>query len=293
MQIAILYNTFSANGSGKKIAKEIKEYCSTNNIPFSLYENDWPEDVTSATCIALVGGDGTMNYFLNRFPKINTPIILFPGGTGNDFYWKLYNTNSISEQLKILSLAANKEARTKLIDIAECVLDNKETKYYVNGVGLGFDGAVLQSMNAIRFFGGFLGYYLVVLKTIFMFKEPYYQIQINNDFWLATQPFTIINIANSSRTGGGFMISPHAEVDDGKLNLLYCNVSSIWKRLTLFLKVGNGKHINNKAVTYQEIDKVTIKSNDKIKAQLDGELVEASLFFIHMAYWKLNFVSKT
>ncbi len=252
MQLAILYNSFSAKGKGNKIAQQITAYCNERNISFTSYENDWPEHILESNCIALVGGDGTMNYFLNKFPKIKTPVILFPGGTGNDFFWKLYSKNSIEQQLELLAASINHKANSKEIDVAECVLDNNETKYYVNGVGLGFDGEVLQSMNTIRFLGGFLGYYLVVLKNIFKFKEPIYSLKIDGQKESKNEALTIVNIANSSRTGGGFMISPHAKIDDGKLNLLYCTVPSILKRLSLFLKVGSGKHINSKAVHYQE-----------------------------------------
>jgi diacylglycerol kinase family enzyme len=127
----------------------------------------------------------------------------------------------------------------------------------------------------------------VVLKTIFKFKEPLYTIQIDNNEPMPEQALMIVNIANSSRTGGGFMISPHAQVNDEKLNLLYCSVPSIFKRLALFLKVGSGKHINSNVVHYCEVNKVSISSPTNVKAQLDGELIEASSFEIGLADWKL------
>ena len=290
MQVAILYNTFSAKGKGKVIAQQIAVYCQEKDISYRLFENDWPEEAKNADCIALVGGDGTMNYFLNRFPIINKPILFFPGGTGNDFYWKVYNKNKVVDQLELLKQCVNKNATIKEVDVATCTLDKNNLKYYINGVGLGFDGEVLQSMNAIRFVGGFLGYYLVVLKNIFIFKEPSYEMQIDEQAPLKKQALTIVNIANSSRTGGGFLISPQAEIDDGKLNLLYCNVPSILKRLALFLKVGSGKHIKSKLVQYQEINRVRIKSDSTVMAQLDGELIEAKEFEIGLSDWKLSVV---
>lgn len=284
MQVAILYNSLSAKGKGKKIAQTVADYCNENNISFQLYENNWADSVLKAAQIALIGGDGTFNYFLNRFPKTEIPIVLFPGGTGNDLYWKLYNDAPIKSQLKLLG---NNNTVIEM-DIAECLLDNSIKKHFANGVGLGFDGAVLESMNTVRFFGGFLGYYLVVLKNIFGFKEPHYTMQIDKQAAHSVQPLTIVNIANSSRTGGGFLISPHADIFDLKLNLLHCYVPSIWQRLTLFLKVSSGKHIKSKAITYLEIDTVSFKSNSSIKAQLDGELIESSTFKIGLSEWRLK-----
>lgn len=225
MRVAILYNTFSAKGKGKKIAQGVADYCIENSIPYSLYENDWSDNILEAEQIALIGGDGTFNYFLNHFPKIKIPIVLFPGGTGNDLYWKLYKDNPIDEQLQLLST----KTQVLEMDIAHCVLDKDVKKYFANGVGLGFDGAVLESMHTIRYIGGFLGYYLVVLKNIFKYKEPLYSMCVDNGATKEKQALTIVNIANSSRTGGGFLISPHANITDQKLNLLYCHVPSIWK----------------------------------------------------------------
>ena len=54
----------------------------------------------------------------------------------------------------------------KRVDAASC-----NDQLYMNSLGIGFDGEVLQSMRTIRWMGGHLGYLLVVLRKIFSFKE--------------------------------------------------------------------------------------------------------------------------
>ncbi|MBK8390152.1 MAG: hypothetical protein IPL23_13125 [Saprospiraceae bacterium] len=101
-----------------------------------------------------------------------------------------------------------------------------KTKYFNNSLGLGFDGAVLQNMQAIRLIGGHLGYMLAVIKNIFTFKEITYQLRHGKHS--SEIKATLLNVANSPRTGGGFMISPHAKIDDGLVNVLHCSVRALW-----------------------------------------------------------------
>lgn len=175
------------------------------------------------------------------------------------------------------------------MDIAYCILDNEVQKYYINGVGLGFDGEVLRKMDTVRFFGGHLGYLLVVLRTIFFFEEFEYKMDID-DISLNWQPVTLLNIANSSRTGGGFLISPQAEPDDGLLNLLYGYIPSRIGRLKYLNQVRTGRHIYDKRVFYKTVEQIRIKCRNKIPAQIDGEYIESQYFSLGLTDRKLKLI---
>ena len=90
VQVAILYNTVSARGKGRRIANQIASFCKQHSFSYQFFENEWTQGTKNVNLIALVGGVGTMNFFINLFPNVDIPILFFPGGTGNDFYWKLY-----------------------------------------------------------------------------------------------------------------------------------------------------------------------------------------------------------
>lgn len=290
MHLGIFYNTYAANGKGLIIADKIIHFCKKENIAFSAVKNAWDISQANFTCIALIGGDGSLNYFINQFPKLNIPVILFAGGTGNDFYWNIYKENGITEQLELLKNILVQQEKYFDVDVASCIIQNNEKKYFINSVGLGFDGEVLKSMDTIRYFGGHLGYMFVVLKKIFSFKEPKYKLQIDDEEEKNWQAITICNIANAPRTGGGFLISPEANVHDNVLNLLYCNIPNRLKRLRYFSLVKSAKHIFSKEINYAKIKKIKIQAEIKIGAQIDGEFMESDVFEIALENWKWRLV---
>lgn len=276
--ILVLYNTYSGNGRGCKLSEKAIDFLNINRLTFNAHQNDWPENLVGFSEVWLFGGDGTLNYFLNKYDSINIPLALFPGGTGNDFHWKLYGNLSVEDQLiKVLN---NNIIKT---DLGIC---NGER--FINMVGLGFDGAVLKDVKTARFVGGHLGYLLLVIKNIFTFKEKQYDVELNG------RRFTINSllflVTNSSRTGGGFMVSPHAKIDDGLLDVIYCEALNIFQRLFLLPKVEKGKHINDKKIKTALSSEVCINCIEKIYYQLDGELRSANSFNISIQSRKLQFL---
>lgn len=227
----------------------------------------------------MIGGDGTLNYFVNHFLFNNIPLVLFKGGTGNDFAWKLYGDISTSEQIELVL-----QANAKPVDAGIC-----NGNYFLNTVGIGFDGKVLGLMNTIRLLGSTLGYYLAVLKTIFTFREPFFQISCKQHI-LKAGKLLLCQVSNAPRTGGGFLLSPLADPADGWLNLLYCSPLQLTDRIKLLSRVKKGHHIGLPVIYHQFIDQVTIQSNCILPAQLDGEWIQAETFEISIARQKFMFI---
>lgn len=292
MYIVILYATFSAKGRSRKIAADLEAGLRRNDVRCSVFENDWPEQLpANCSYVVVIGGDGTFNYFVNAYPGCTVPVILMAGGTGNDFFWKVHGKKTTAGmQQAVIDLAAGKQQGTGRLhcDVGRCSVDDAAPRYFLNSVGLGFDGEVLRSMKAIRSLGGHLGYLVIVVKKLFSFREPTYTFRSPEKTY--TQSCTLVNIANSSRTGGGFLISPHAEIDDGKLNLFHCFVPALTTRIKVLSQVEKGKHIGNKTVLYEPVTELHITADRKLFSQMDGELIEGTTYAFALADWKLELV---
>ena len=263
--VAILANTTAGKGKSKQISVWLQEQLINLNKLSTIYDLEWPSDadLNQYSDAWVIGGDGTINYFINKYPNCKIPITLFCGGTGNDFAWKLYGDVKIEQQLATILTATPKP-----IDAAKV-----NGKLYINCLGVGFDGEILQSMKSIRFIGGHYGYLLAVIFKIFFFKEQKIQIQIGEEIW--NEKFLLALIVNSSRAGGGFFIAPPAALNDGLLNMVLSKKISILKRLWYLPVIQKGKHLHLPFIIHRLVEKITIKCEKELPIQVDGELLYA------------------
>jgi len=266
--ILLLINPLGNKKRIWKILSQISSALSQRKIPFETFTGSWPKEINDYKEVWLVGGDGTMNYFLNFYKTIDIPIVIFKGGTGNDFATKLYGNITVAEQIDKAFNAASKK-----VDAAEC-----NGRKFINGVGIGFDGEVLRSMASIRRLGGHMGYLSVVIRKIFSFKEQTYQVQYADT--VIGGKFLLVMITNSTTTGGGFIVSPEARIDDGKLNMVLCKPQNVIKRLQYLPIIEKGKHLSRDFILHNEVENVKIDCEKETLAQIDGELISAISFDI-------------
>lgn len=266
--IAVLVNPLGNKKRTGQIVAGIVQGLSQREIPFVIFDVTWPAAIEQYQEVWIVGGDGTLNYFLNFYKNPIVPIVIFKGGTGNDFSTKLYGKSTVQQQVESV-LAAG----IRRVDAAEC-----NGQKFINGVGIGFDGEVLRSIRSIRSLGGHLGYLSIVLRKIFSFKEFRFRIQYGDD--TLDDKFLLVMVTNSTTTGGGFMVSPEAKIDDGKLNMVLCKPLPVLKRLLNLPKIEKGKHLSKVFIVHQEISSIRIACEKETPAQIDGELIHEKIFEI-------------
>lgn len=264
--IGLFVNPVAGNNKPLKISSIIREKLLEQNISFEVFDHTWPAVITSITEAWIIGGDGTLNYFINNYKDITIPLAIFPAGTGNDFSWKLYGNMEIAKQVVHVL-----QAPIKKVDAATC----NELLYLV-GVGIGFEGAVLRSMKRSSFLRGHMGYLWAVIKTIFSFKECSFDVKLETEHIKDDLLLVIIN--NSTRTGGGFLVAPKARLDDGLLDIVLCKKLGLIKRLRSLPVIEKGKHLHLPFIRYYQEPTVSIVALQELYAHLDGELISAKTF---------------
>jgi diacylglycerol kinase (ATP) len=274
--IGLFINPLAGKGKAIKIAMAVQQRLQAENIAFAVFEK-WPGVFPAVTEAWVIGGDGTLNYFINLYTEVTVPLVIFKGGTGNDFAWKLYGNGTTEQQINTVLAATEKP-----VDAGLC-----NNHFYLNSIGVGFDGEVLQSMRSIRFLGGHLGYLWVVIKKIFSFREYDFTIKLAQE--TLQDKYLIVAVNNSSRTGGGFLVSPKASVNDGLLDMILCKKLGVLKRLKVLPLIEKGKHLDFPFITYQQLTAVTIICEKEVFAQADGELIRAKEFVLSVLPGKFLF----
>jgi len=257
--IAIVCNSLAGSGRAVTLAEKIASELVDRKIAYKTFVNDWPADFDGFTSVFIVGGDGTLNYFINQYPQIKIPIVIFKGGSGNDIHWLLYGNKTFGEQLTLVL-----SAQGKPMDAGIC-----NGRLFINGVGIGFDGAVARSLSGKNKRAGKTSFLIAIMKKIFFYRSKEYTISSNEIEQKNRQ--LLIGAANGRRAGGGFHIAPEAEANDGWLDIILVDAINPFKRLRCLPLIEKGRHLGLPFIQYFKTKKIFIASDCLMEAHLDGE----------------------
>jgi diacylglycerol kinase family enzyme len=190
-------------------------------------------------------------------------------GRGNDFAHGVGIPRDLKRACQVL---VHDHRRT--IDVGRVVGGMyPQGRYFGNCVGVGFDA--IGSIEAAKLprLGGFLSYFVAVLKTIFLYyRAPLTTVEY--DGRSLTQPSLLISIMNGRRLGGGFTMAPEAEPDDGLFDLCIAHEVSRARIFTLIPYFLRGTQATQEPITTGQAAHVSITALEgSLPAQTDGEIL--------------------
>ena len=243
--------------------------------------------------IVAVGGDGTINEVVNGMIRVymqdkdvsgNYPALgLIPAGLGNDTARGLGIPRGLNHAYTVLI-----QGSTRYIDVGEV-----NGRFFINGVGVGYDGAVISEMYEIRRKGKILSkwiYFKCLMHQFRRFTPPLLRLEIDNNS-LPPRRYLLVLTANGTAFGGIFDLTPKASLDDGLLDILL--VEAIPKH-TFLLNIPRaimGKHLSLRQVSYYMSKRVTIKSDNQVPCHIDGESYYNNQFSIRLLPKALKIVA--
>jgi YegS/Rv2252/BmrU family lipid kinase len=276
--IALVCNPTRENEKALRVANSIEILLSGMDIRHKIFSLAWPEAFSDFSEAWVVGGDGTVNWFINQYPNIQIPLSVFAGGTGNDFHWMLYGDLSLEKQVdRVL------EGKPQLIDAGIC-----NGKLFLNGVGIGFDGAVAKDLLGRKKLAGKASYLLSILKHIIGYREKPCMLQMPHK--TISQDCFMISVANGQRYGGGFKVAPRASVTDALLDVNMVGKVSLLKRIRYLPVIEKGKHLQLPFIQYEQVPSIAISSKEILYAHIDGELEIDSRFDIEILPKHFSFI---
>ena len=216
--------------------------------------------------VILAGGDGTLNWFINRTDgvEIHNEILYFPNGTGNDFandlgHTKECNPFSITEHLK---------------NLPSVVVNGKKYRF-INGVGYGIDGYCCEVGDALKKIPGKkVNYTSIAIKgLLFHYKPTSAKVTVDGK----THTYKKVWIAptmNGRYYGGGMMPTPEQKRNSGMLSTMIFHNSGKLKTLMIFPSLFKGEHIKHtKHVDILEGKEITVEFDRPTSLQIDGETI--------------------
>jgi diacylglycerol kinase (ATP) len=144
--------------------------------------------------------------------------------------------------------------------------------------GVGLDAEVARRANGLpRWLRGHGGYALSLAPTIFRFAALPMKISTSDEAggWTtrSAQPTILAAFANTSTYGGGMKIAPHAQMDDGQLDVCVIGGVDPFKLACMFPTVYFGRHLSIREVDYFQAEHLRVETETALDVYADGEYV--------------------
>jgi len=279
--IKVILNPVAGRGRGAKLEPEVCRLLKAEGLDFDLVRTARPWHAAELAeqavsdgfeIIVAVGGDGTTHEVVNGLMAASGDGIagtlgIIPVGSGSDFAHAVGVPPDLRGACHRLA-----HGQTRVVDVARVTMPGRASRYFDNTLGIGFDGVVTVETRKVKRLRGIALYLSVVLKTIFLYyKAPLVTIEYDGEKLVL--PALMICVANGPREGGGFLVAPQAQPDDGLFDLCIAGQVSRLTMLALIPRFMKGTHVSHKQITMARARRVIISSPDNLVAHADGEVL--------------------
>jgi diacylglycerol kinase family enzyme len=215
--------------------------------------------------VTAAGGDGTVHEVANGLVRAAAPDVtmaVVPVGSANDYASSLGLDDG-------WWLKPDPTVGLHRVDVG-VVRSGERSRYFVNGLGLGFNGAVTLESRRIKRLQGLALYGLAFVRALWShFRTPSMTVQLDE-----AEPRTVPTLALSLAIGrreGNFVVAPNARLDDGLLD--YVHAGPLRRRDLLKFVPGmiTGKLRSHPAVWMGTCRRVRLRSDAALIVHVDGE----------------------
>lgn len=275
-----IMNPMAGKGSGARADAVLEELLKHAGLHYHVRYTEGAGDAmrlarsATARVVVAVGGDGTINEVVNGLAGTDRVMGIIPTGSGNDLIRSLGIPHAIERALDIIqaghveTIDVGKVQTGRLIDGS---MQYAPWRLFVNGLGIGFDGAVARRVQEITYLRGTLLYLAAVLQIVWKYRAPHMTLRVDEQTW-AGQEF-LMAVGNGRAAGGGFYLTPEAEVADGLLDLMVIRSVSVWRILGIIPWVMLGKPVRRSFVRYMKLKELEASASETFNVHADGEIV--------------------
>ena len=285
-----IINPVSARGATLKTWNAARPIITAAGLVFTEHLTTRAGEATTLTrdalksgvhCVIAVGGDGTFNEVVNgcfdeQGQTINpiASIGLLPSGTGSDFC-KSVGLSGLDDLVRALTAE-----ETRLLDVIRCDFQGLNgsgaSRIFINVSSFGLGGDASALVNGWRdripkWIGGNVRFAAAAIAALGRYKNREVRLRVDGSEIKISSNFIVI--ANARFAGGGMMLAPHAELDDGLMDLILTDGARRLDIVKELPRIQRGAHLQNPRVRELRGREVTLESDQPMAIDLDGEMV--------------------
>src|SRR5437762_7268847 len=218
--------------------------------------------------IVAAGGDGTLNEVINGIGEDlgDACVGLIPLGTGNDFARTIGVPPNVDAAIDLI-----RAGETRAVDLVRVTSD--EVRYFVNVSAGGFSGLVDEKLTPeMKKTWGPLAYLRSAAAAWPELRAYRTTLAFDNEESLRLELYNVV-VANGRYVGGGTLIAPEAEIDDGLLDVVLIPKRPAPELAMAMAQIALGAHLSSKTIVFRRAAKLTVNSKPGMWFNVDGELV--------------------
>lgn len=287
----IVVNEHANSGKSKQNWQLVKSTLDNRqiNYTFKITNHDakqvaysFAKNLTTASLddyiVMVVGGDGTLNDTINGLKHAHLskdlPLSFIPSGNTKSFAKGSGISNNPAEALNQILIA--KDAQYLDIGCFEEITHNKKG-YFLNDFGIGIDAYIVSLNTHIahhtlfkKMHLGFLPYIWNVLKAYFNQESFNVTVRVDNKYEFYKHAF-LVNIANHPYFNKHITLSPEADVNDHKLDLIIADNINFFNCILFSIFLYFKKQLKLPSVYHYKKKEIHLIINSLEFGQIDGE----------------------
>ncbi len=280
----------------------VRQRLQAAGIEFEVCETSCAGDATERTrdalrarfeTIAVIGGDGTLSETAEGFfdldatslPTAVNPaasLAILPAGTGDDFARGLMKRRApLAVWLEVLVSHCQKHdySTTRAVDVMVAACDAEQRQFIcLNASTMGIGGETGARVAAqgkfMRQFSGEVRFLVAALGALSAWRERRVRVVVDGNEQ-SDAPMNLVAVANGLYAGGGMMLSPQAQNDDGLLDVVTASGLNRVAVVRELPRIHSGGHVANPKVQIFQGRHVRIETfapNDALLIEADGNV---------------------
>jgi YegS/Rv2252/BmrU family lipid kinase len=266
-RLAVIVNPSAGSGRALEALPRIRDELGRTGADFRVVETNSADHAREegraarerGDTVGALGGDGLVGTLAGVLCGGESPLAVLPGGRGNDL-------------ARVLGIPTEPEAAARVaVEGVERAIDVPEVdgRSYVGIASCGFDSDANRIANEARFVRGNLVYVYAALRALAAWRHATFEVTVDGERHSVTG-YSVI-VANSKAYGGGMYVVPHAELDDGRLDVMLSGASSKLHFLRSLPKLFSGSHVDDPNIRFIRGREVAISADRPFVVYADGD----------------------
>ncbi|MGC1166152.1 MAG: diacylglycerol kinase family protein [Solirubrobacterales bacterium] len=267
MPLTLLVNPASAGGKTLKLLPAVEQALDARRVVFRVQRTKGLEHgaeqalraVEAGEVPVAMSGDGLVGAVGGAMAGAETPLVILPGGRGNDLA-RVLGIPSDPEQ----AVATLFSGHSRRIDVGEA-----NGKRFLGIVSVGFDSECNRLANEVKLIRSNLVYVYSLFRTLGSWKPARFTIRVDDE----RTRFTgySVSVANNSTFGGGMRVAPGADLEDGLFDVIAVGEVGKLRFLANLPKVFKGTHVDSDEVQVFRASHLELSASKGFPVYADGE----------------------